>query len=382
MVPLIPEQIPLSLYVHIPWCVRKCPYCDFNSHVKRTELDEGAYIHALMDDLTKDQEWIGARGIQSVFIGGGTPSLFSAKSIGDLLNRINQQINFHQDVEITLEANPGAADFQRFAGYQAAGVNRLSIGVQSLQDDKLEALGRIHRGTEALAAVRAAQSAGYENYNLDLMYGLPGQTLSEAMQDLQALLRLEPPHLSWYQLTLEPNTLFYQQPPTVPQDDALADMMQTGLERIRRQGYVQYEISAYSQPNKQCRHNLNYWRFGDYLGIGAGAHSKLTLADGQVIRRSKQRHPDRYMSMTDKVCTQKRLMPDDLVLEFMLNVMRLHEGVSIETFYRRTGISIADMEPQLDEAIGLGLMQVVDGALRSTKKGRLYLNNLLAIFMD
>jgi putative oxygen-independent coproporphyrinogen III oxidase len=373
----------LGLYVHIPWCVRKCPYCDFNSHAVRNEIDEGAYIKALLADLKDESQALNGRAIGSIFIGGGTPSLFSAQAIGQLLEGAEKLVPFVDDIEITLEANPGAADAQRFAGYRSAGVNRISLGIQSLQDDKLTALGRIHTSATALAAVDAVKQAGFDNVNLDIMYGLPNQSLEEAMLDLSAVVALNPPHLSWYQLTLEPNTLFYQQPPAIPEDDALADMMDAGLALLAGAGYQQYEISAHSQAGKQCQHNLNYWQFGNYIGIGAGAHGKLTLADGKIIRRSKQRHPERYLqaqNRQERISQQRRLSAEELPLEFMLNAMRLNEGVPIKQFQQTTGLEWQVLKEPLQQAQAKGLVTMDAGQICPTQRGRLFLNDLLALF--
>ncbi|HHI76505.1 MAG TPA: radical SAM family heme chaperone HemW, partial [Gammaproteobacteria bacterium] len=288
--------IPLGLYIHIPWCVRKCPYCDFNSHRAPQALPEADYVDALLRDLAVQAERVAGRTLETVFIGGGTPSLFSGRAIGELLAGAARLLPLAPDAEITLEANPGTAEAGRFADYRAAGVNRLSIGVQSLDDASLRALGRIHDQTQALAAVDMARRAGFDNLNLDLMYGLPRQTPEAALADLEALIGLGPEHLSWYQLTLEPNTLFHHDPPPLPDDDALGEMMDAGLARLSAAGFVQYEISAHARPGRQARHNLNYWRFGDYLGIGAGAHAKLTGADGTVRRYARPRHPRDYLA--------------------------------------------------------------------------------------
>lgn len=377
---LDPRQIPLSLYVHIPWCVRKCPYCDFNSHAQKGELPEAAYVDALLADLQQDAEALYGRPIQSVFFGGGTPSLFSASAIGRFLDAANRIAPFAQDVEITLEANPGTVETQRFTGYRAAGVNRLSMGIQSLADDKLQALGRIHGRAEALAAVAAARQAGFDNFNLDLMYGLPGQSLEQAEADLRELLALEPPHVSWYQLTLEPNTLFFQRPPVLPDDDALGDIMDAGLAMLAAQGYQQYEISAHAQPGRACAHNLNYWTFGDYLGIGAGAHAKLSASDGQIRRAARQRHPEAYLAAADKRSSQRELQAQELPIEFMLNALRLNAGVDIDLLSQRAGLQEQDIAEQLAQARARGLMENDAQRLQPSELGRRFLNDLLSIF--
>ena len=305
----------LSLYVHIPWCVRKCPYCDFNSHAGTPE--EERYIAALGADLDVERELAQGRQIDSIFFGGGTPSLFSGEGIARTLEYVRGHFELAADAEITLEANPGAVDAGHFAAYRAAGVNRLSIGVQSFDEAMLERLGRIHSTQEAREALQIARKAGFDNCNLDLMFGLPGQSRAMAMEDLQQAIELQPEHLSWYQLTLEPNTAFYAAPPAgLPDDEHLAEISETGLELLGASGYRQYEVSAHARPGHACRHNLNYWQFGDYIGIGAGAHGKLTLPDGSIVRRRKQRHPQRYMQAAldgDALSSENRLQDDDLL---------------------------------------------------------------------
>jgi len=377
---LDPSAIPLSLYVHIPWCVRKCPYCDFNSHAQRGELPEQAYVDALIADLQLDSEASGGRPIQSVFFGGGTPSLFSSGAIGRFLAAADRLTPFADDVEITLEANPGTLEATRFAGYRAAGVNRLSMGIQSLADDKLAALGRIHGREEALSAVRSARQAGFDNFNLDLMYGLPGQSLRQAQADLRELLDLGPRHVSWYQLTLEPNTLFYRRPPSLPGDDAIGDIMDMGLQLLAEQGYRQYEISAHAHPGHECRHNLNYWQFGDYLGIGAGAHAKLTRGDGHIQRSVRQRHPQAYLENEERLSSRRLLSAGELPIEFMLNALRLNDGVDSACYEARTGHALTPIQAQLELARERGLLDRDARRLRPTSLGRRFLNDLLAIF--
>ncbi len=377
---LQPTYIPLSLYVHIPWCVRKCPYCDFNSHTAPANLDESGYLASLLADLRQDSQFIDGRELVSVFFGGGTPSLFSAAGIGQFLQQAQQIVPFAADIEITLEANPGTVDAQRFVDYRAAGINRLSLGIQSLNDQKLHALGRIHGRQEALAAIRRAQRAGFANINLDLMYGLPQQSDAEALQDMREIIRYQTSHLCWYQLTLEPNTLFYRQPPPVPQDDIIADMMQAGITLLAEQGYQRYEISAFNQANQPCQHNLNYWQFGDYLGIGAGAHGKLSLSDGRIVRRTKQRHPNQYQQNTGFISQERVLTPAELPLEFMLNALRLPEGVPLALFQARTGLSETMLEEPIQQAVHQGLLHSSQQQLRPTAQGLLYLNDLIALF--
>jgi len=367
--------------VHIPWCVRKCPYCDFNSHERKGELPELAYVDALLADLRDDLEAAQGRAVQSVFFGGGTPSLFSPAAIGRFLEQADRLLPFAGDVEITLEANPGTVEAKRFAGYRAAGVNRLSMGIQSLADDKLVALGRIHGRAEALAAVQLARQAGFDNFNLDLMYALPGQSPAEAEADLRELLALQPPHVSWYQLTLEPNTLFYQRPPQLPDHDAIADIMDMGLAVLAEHGYAQYEISAHAQAGWECRHNLNYWRFGDYLGIGAGAHAKLTSPDGRILRSTRQRHPQRYLDDPDgRISSVRELSAEELPIEFMLNALRLTAGVAADQFEARTGLALLEIDSMLRVARERGLLEPDPQRLQPTGLGRRFLNDLLAIF--
>jgi len=375
----ISDLPPLSLYIHIPWCERKCPYCDFNSHVPQNQsLPEKAYVEALIRDLDHDLSWVQGRSLHSIFIGGGTPSLFSAEAINQLLQSIEQRIPFESAIEISMEANPGSAEQSRFAGYRAAGVNRLSIGVQSFNDQQLQRLGRIHNSSQAIAALHAARNAGFQRVNLDLMYGLPEQQLDEALADLEQAFELEPDHLSWYQLTLEPNTAFYSAPPLLPEDDQLWNIQQAGQQRIADAGFSQYEISAYARPEQQARHNLNYWTFGDYLGIGAGAHGKITLLDEQqVIRSRKTRLPVHYLEGGARHI--EMVETDALPGEFMMNVLRLNAGVDTELFQLRTGLPLSTIESELEKARNLGLMDM--DRLQATDKGLQFLNNLLALFI-
>ena len=377
-----PTDVPLSLYVHIPWCVRKCPYCDFNSHQAPGALDQTAYVDALLLDLQSELARRPLPAVRSIFIGGGTPSLFDGASIARLLDGIARRLTLVSDVEITLEANPGTAEAARFAAYRRAGVNRLSIGVQSLDDDRLAALGRIHSADEARSAFRMARSAGFDNINLDLMYGLPGQTPAAALDDLGAVLGLGPEHLSWYQLTLEPNTLFHHHPPPLPDEDSLADMMEQGQAALADAGYRQYEISAYARDGRRCRHNLNYWQFGDYLGIGAGAHGKLTSPGPVIRRRSKQRLPAAYVDAAagGAVARERRIERDELAVEFFLNTLRLSDGVSADLFEARTGLRLQALAEPLARARELGLMSDDPVRLQASALGLRYLNDLLALF--
>lgn len=373
---------PLSLYVHFPWCVEKCPYCDFNSHPVRKPPDQSAYVDALLADLDADLPLVAGRPVQTIFMGGGTPSLFEPEQVARLLAGVAARIPLADDVEITLEANPGTLDAGRFAAYREAGVNRLSIGVQSLSADKLKALGRIHGPGEAVAAATAAREAGFASFNLDLMFGLPDQSVAQALEDLEQALALAPPHLSWYQLTLEPNTAFAHQPPPLPDDDRLWDMQEAGQALLAKAGLQQYEISAYARPGHRCRHNLNYWSFGDYLGIGAGAHGKLTLADGRILRRWKSRHPQAYLDADggQRVSGERWLTEEDLPVEFMMNVLRLNEGVATALYEARTGLPLSAIEPLLARARERGLLQADQARLAPTELGRRFLNDLLAIF--
>lgn len=375
------SPIPLSLYIHIPWCVKKCPYCDFNSHNLRDKLPESAYIDHLKQELTQKLSLIKNRCIKTVFIGGGTPSLISAEGFKRLLTYIHANSDLAKGAEITLEANPGTIDYQKFHAYRSIGINRLSLGIQSLQDQKLKVLGRIHDSNTALHAIDVARAAGFENLNIDLMFGLSQQTISEALQDLNQIVAKNPTHLSWYQLTLEPNTLFYKHPPQLPNEDELWEMQQAGQIFLEKNGYRQYEISAYSQTDRQCQHNLNYWLFGDYLGIGAGAHSKLTLHDGSVTRHSNIKHPKLYFNAVDKIATKKILEQKELPLEFMLNACRLSQTIPIKFFETRTGVKFSAIEKTMAIAEQENFITVDNNAFTVTRHGRGYLNNLLMLFM-
>ncbi|WP_245828508.1 radical SAM family heme chaperone HemW [Solemya elarraichensis gill symbiont] len=378
------DTIPLSLYIHMPWCVRKCPYCDFNSHAAGN-IEEEAYIDALLQDFDGELELPGVRnrGITSIFIGGGTPSLFSADAIKRLLSGIAQRAVCGA-AEVTLEANPGSADSSKFAGYREAGVNRLSIGIQSFDDAKLAVLGRIHNRETAMQAIEKARIAGFDNLNLDLMYGLPEQSEDEAMLDLQQAISFQPEHLSWYQLTLEPNTPFHHSPPAgLADNDQLADLSARGIEQLQQAGYSQYEVSAYAQPGKACRHNLNYWQFGDYLGIGAGAHAKITLKDGTIVRRHKQRHPQRYLASVtaaDALSSSRVLTEDDLRLEFMMSALRLNAGFRQQDYELRTGLAFSSIEETLGEQVKKGLLERSGDSWRASESGRLHLDSLLLDF--
>ncbi len=373
---------PLSLYVHIPWCVRKCPYCDFNSHAAGPEIPEQAYIQRLIADLQQDQPWAQGRKLTSMFFGGGTPSLFSAAGIGQIVSAAEKIIGFNEDIEITLEANPGTFEQEKFSGFRSAGINRLSIGIQSFNDAHLTKLGRIHSGNQALSAIDTARTAGFENFNLDLMHGLSGQSLAEARADIQQAIDLGANHISWYQLTIEPNTEFYSRPPQLPEDDILADIQQMGMALLDEHGFGQYEVSAFAQPGQRSEHNINYWQFGDYLGIGAGAHGKITLPhQQQIIRSNKTRQPDNYLSRDMKTLAQvKSISSDELAMEFMMNGLRLREGVPASYFPERTGLLVSDIEQQVRKLQSQGLLEVDNQQFRATPLGYQFLNSLLQGF--
>ncbi|WP_456372638.1 radical SAM family heme chaperone HemW [Thiolapillus sp.] len=375
-----PGDVPLSLYVHVPWCVRKCPYCDFNSHALSGELPEQRYVDAVLADVEADAERISGRNIRSVFIGGGTPSLLSGKAAGRLLEGIAAHLSLAEDVEITLEANPGAVDAEHFSAYRTAGVNRLSIGIQSLDARSLLALGRVHDPEQAREAFRLARRVGFDNINLDIMFGLPGQDQAGALADLRGAMALEPEHLSWYQLTIEPNTLFHHRPPRLPDDESLAEMQEAGQMLLAERGYARYEVSAYAREGFPCRHNLNYWQFGDYLAAGAGAHGKLSGAQG-VQRFWRARQPQAYMAGGGGCSAGERwLSPADLRLEFMMNALRLEHGVPLDLFSRRTGLPEAAISEHVATARARGLLDRDAQRLCATPLGKRFLNDLLVIF--
>ena len=373
---------PLSLYVHIPWCVRKCPYCDFNSHAAGPEIPEQAYIQRLIADLQQDQPWAQGRKLTSIFFGGGTPSLFSAAGIGQIVSAAEKIIGFEEDIEITLEANPGTFEQEKFSGFHSAGINRLSIGIQSFNDAHLAKLGRIHSGNQALSAIDTARTAGFENFNLDLMHGLSGQSLAEASADIQQAIDLGAKHISWYQLTIEPNTEFYSRPPQLPEDDILADIQQMGMTLLDEHGFGQYEVSAFAQPGQRSEHNINYWQFGDYLGIGAGAHGKISLPQQQqIIRSNKTRQPDNYLSRELATLAQIKPIPsEELAMEFMMNGLRLREGLPASYFSERTGLSVSTIEKQVKKLQSQGLLEVDNQQFRATPLGYQFLNSLLQGF--
>ncbi len=374
---------PLSLYVHVPWCVQKCPYCDFNSHGQKGEIPEAEYVQHLIDDLKADLHLVQGRKIHSIFIGGGTPSLLTGAAYTRLLSEVKSLIGLEDNCEITLEANPGTVETGRFKDYVKAGINRISIGVQSMQNDKLKALGRIHGSDEANYAAEQAKEAGVNSFNLDLMHGLPGQTLDDALGDLKQIIALNPPHISWYQLTIEPNTQFASKPPTLPQDETLWDIQEQGQELLAQAGYLQYEISGYAKPGYQCQHNLNYWRFGDYIGIGCGAHGKVTDANtGIITRTEKVKHPRGYMDLIKPYLFKSwQVEQDDLAFEFFMNRFRLVEPCPINDFNALTQQPLQSQQHALQQAIKTGLLIQTDSHWQVTLKGQRFLNDLLELFV-
>ena len=373
---------PLGLYIHLPWCERKCPYCDFNSH-ERAELPEAAYIAALLRDLDEDRHDLQGRAVDTIFIGGGTPSLFSPDAIGSPLRGVAERVPLGATTEITLEANPGSAEAEKFAAFRAADITRLSLGVQSLDDDCLAALGRVHDGDQARAALGYAVDAGFDACNVDLMHGLPGQDATAAARDLDVALQAGIDHLSWYQLTIEPNTVFYKRPPALPLEDALADIQQQGEDLLAQRGYTQYEVSAYSRAGRQCRHNLNYWTFGDYLGIGAGAHGKLTHSDGRIERYAKRRQPQDYLDAAagEHTSTSSWLREADIPGEFMLNALRLNAGFERALFEQRTGLDFARVREPVEALAQRELLEVRGETIRASALGRRYLDSVVAEFL-
>jgi putative oxygen-independent coproporphyrinogen III oxidase len=372
---------PLSLYVHFPWCVRKCPYCDFNSHPTRGPIPEAEYLAQMLHDFDRDMSLVGDRPIETIFIGGGTPSLISGRTIAELLDRVRARATVADDVEITLEANPGAVDERNFAAYRAAGVNRLSIGAQSFNAAHLSTLGRIHNPGDIERAVSVATKAGFERFNLDLMHGLPGQTVEDALADLARALELGASHVSWYQLTIEPRTEFALHPPRLPDEDALGDIECAGLELLERAGLERYEVSAFARPGQAARHNLNYWRFGDYLGIGAGAHGKISIeSPDAVIRTSKPPAPARYLSTAPaELRTETRVSADALPGEFLLNALRLIDGVPLTLLQERTGCHPDAIESRWLDQQARGLMR--SDRLAVTPLGLRYLDTVVSAFL-
>lgn len=371
---------PLGLYVHIPWCVRKCPYCDFNSHSFVGELPEQSYLQALTEDLENDLQLVQGRVIDTMFIGGGTPSLMRPEFFGQLFDRLRRHLTFADNAEITLEANPGTVEQNRFHGFRAAGINRLSLGIQSFDPQQLRRLGRIHNDQDAHRAIEAALNAGFSNFNLDLMHGLPEQTPEQAVADLNDALSWAPPHLSWYQLTLEPNTEFYSRPPDLPDDDLLWRIHEAGQNRLREAGFKPYEVSAWSLPGRASRHNLNYWTFGDYLALGAGAHGKATLASGDILRYWKTRQPGAYLNrIGSRTAGQQSIESDEKPLEFLMNALRLSDGVDEALFEARTGLPLSKIAVILSSLRSDGLLE--PGRLQATELGQRYLNSLLERFL-
>jgi putative oxygen-independent coproporphyrinogen III oxidase len=377
---------PLSLYVHIPWCVKKCPYCDFNSHGQSGALPIDDYVAALVRDLEQDLPLVWGRPVHSVFFGGGTPSLFPPGAIGAILDACSARLKFHPGAEITMECNPGTAEHGRFEGYRAAGVNRISFGIQSFDDGCLQRLGRIHDSGEAERAVKLAQDAGYDNLNLDLMYALPGQDLAMALHDVERAIALQPAHLSHYQLTMEPNTQFFARPPSgLPDEDAAWDIQERCIEAMAAAGYAQYEVSAYARPGRQCAHNLNYWRFGDYLGIGAGAHGKISSgATGEVLRRWKPKNPRDFLAAAGTAAGiggDDAIAPENLPFDYMLNALRLVEGFALADFEARTGLDRAVIAPELAEAAHRGWLEAAGERVVPTELGRRFTNDVIGLFL-
>jgi putative oxygen-independent coproporphyrinogen III oxidase len=379
------ELPPLSLYVHLPWCVRKCPYCDFNSHQVKGDLPGDEYVEALLKDLEQELPLVWGRIVHSIFFGGGTPSLFSARQIAALMSGFRSLLRVTPEAEITLEANPGTTEHDSFSAYREAGVNRISLGVQSFNDDRLSDIGRIHGRAEVERAVAAIHRSGIQNFNIDLMFALPGQTAGDALQDIRDAVACEPAHVSHYQLTIEPNTAFHASPPALPGEDAAWEMQQECAGELSRAGYRQYEISAWARPDFQCRHNLNYWRYGDFLGIGAGAHGKITLPSEQAVRRRvRQRHPRSWMQGVWEgkgIIEDRALDPAERVFEFFLNQLRLREGVLKEQLEPRTGIAWNEVSARVSEAIEKGLLMDENGVLAPTGLGWRFSNEIQAIFL-
>lgn len=374
---------PLSAYVHYPWCVRKCPYCDFNSHPLRDDSNYSAYTDALITDAQFAAHSTHIRPLRSIFFGGGTPSLCPPQEIQRLLEHLERVFRFHPHIEITLEANPGTVDETHFRGFRNAGVNRLSLGVQSFDDEMLTKLGRIHDGKRAHNAISAARAAGFDNLNIDLMHGLPGQDAQGACADIEQALTYQPEHLSWYELTLEPQTEFARHPPQLPDEDTLAAIDHSGRHLLRAQGFRNYEISAWAQPGRRAQHNLNYWRYGDFIGLGAGAHAKLTSLSGDIRREVRQRAPGRYLNTagTDaSLCQNQMLAENDRIAEFLLNALRLKDGFTPTQFENRTGLPLEHILPGIDEATTLGLLKSAPNRVRPTLLGQRHLNRLLTCF--
>ncbi len=376
---------PLSLYVHMPWCVRKCPYCDFNSHAVKDSFPAEKYIEALIADLEQELHLTWGRTVQSIYFGGGTPSLFSADQVETFLAAARARLDLRPDVEITLEANPGTIEHDSFSAYADAGVNRVSLGVQSFDDELLKAIGRIHGREEIEKSLRSLNSSGISNFNIDLMFALPGQSFAQCRNDIELAIQAGPAHISFYQLTIEPNTVFAQSPPRLPEDDMAWEMQQNGVEQLEENAYGQYEISAFAKKDKRSLHNMNYWRYGDFIAVGAGAHGKITTAaDGRVQRYAKQRHPRRYLQALESGDwrAETRLLNDDeLVFEFFLNQLRLKQGVSVDDFSPRTGLPWVVVESRVQKAVDRGLLEVGDMRLRPTGLGWRFVNDIQQLFL-
>ncbi|MCG8414881.1 MAG: radical SAM family heme chaperone HemW [Pseudomonadales bacterium] len=381
------EYPPLSLYLHIPWCVRKCPYCDFNSHQVRDDLPEDEYVAALCDDLSfeaSNRNSDDHRQLRSIFIGGGTPSLFSAQSIATVLNKAEQLFGFEESIEITLEANPGTAEANRFKDYYSCGVNRLSLGIQSFQESKLQVLGRIHNAQEARQAIEMCRQAGFDNFNLDLMHSLPDQSVADALEDIEQALGFEPTHLSWYQLTIEPNTEFHSRPPTLPAESLYLEIQEEGIQRLSANGFQRYEVSAYCQTEFASRHNLNYWGYGDYLGVGAGAHGKLSNpAQNAIIRSRKKKQPDHYIAAgINRDAERTEVDKSERPFEFLLNALRLRDGFDIKSFEKRTGVTFSSIGKQVEYLSAQDLLAVNGNNVTTTDRGYRVLNSLLEEFLE
>ena len=372
---------PLSLYIHFPWCVRKCPYCDFNSYTLHGELGEGQYLDALERDLEAQAPGVGGREVVSLFMGGGTPSLFSAAGIGRVIEIARRHLLLSPDVEVTMEANPGTIERKRFGDYRAAGVNRVSLGAQSFDSTQLAALGRIHSSDETRRAANELHEAGLSNFNLDLMYALPGQDVAGAIRDVEEALRLDPAHLSHYQLTIEAGTVFAGKPPQLPEDDVAAEMLAACAARLADKGFTQYEVSAYAREGRQCRHNLNYWQFGDYVGIGAGAHGKITYPGAAIVRTQQTREPRRYLTDPVGQLVRKSIEARELPFEFMLNALRLVEGFEVRSFQERTDLEWSRIAPIVGQLEARGLLVQDGGACRASPLGLRFLNDLLLSFL-
>lgn len=375
---------PLTLYIHFPWCVQKCPYCDFNSHQTRGDIPQASYIDQLIDDFQRDVAWLQGRTIDAIFCGGGTPSLFSADELARLFTSIRQQANIAKTCEITLEANPGTIDQHHFAGYRELGINRLSLGVQSWDDTQLQRLGRIHQSQQCETAIDILKSVGFTNFNVDIMYGLPSQTRAAALHDLRLACETGATHVSWYQLTLEPNTVFHQKPPkNLPVDDVLWDIEQRGYQLLAEHNFLRYEVSAYAKSHRQCQHNLNYWQFGDYLGIGAGAHGKITDQKTQkIIRTLKHKHPKKYLSVENDFYQQKNIVATiELPFEFMLNALRLFQPITFNRYEQYTGLDRAELMPVLQQLVQDDLVKFNDSQFELTSLGQHFLNDVVTAFL-